>query len=218
MKIKDLALEHRPRERLQRDGASALSTAELLAIILRSGSKQENVLTLSQRLLANVNFLKTTFQQLIVEPGIGPTKACQILAFIELIKRFNLSKQEQRSIIKSAEDIAKIYLLKLSSLENEHCIVVYLDTKNKIISDQTITTGTINASLIHPREVFHGAIKHLANAIVVIHNHPSGDPNPSDEDIKITKKLYKTGEILGIQLLDHIIIGKDSYWSWTSSS
>ncbi|HLC52817.1 MAG TPA: DNA repair protein RadC [Candidatus Nanoarchaeia archaeon] len=216
MKLKELALEHRPRERLQRQGSGALSTAELLAIILRSGSKTENVLDLSQRLLANPDFLKLSYPQLIQAKGIGPAKACQILAFVELIKRFIIPKMEG-TIVKCAEDITGIYVPKLSSLEKEQCMVIYLDTKNKIIKDEIVSIGILNASLIHPREIFHGAIKNLANSIIVLHNHPSGDPTPSEEDLKVTKRLYRTGELLGIQLLDHIIIAGSSYWSWSSA-
>lgn len=217
MKITDMAPENRPRERLQQQGAEALSIAELLAIILKSGTKKENVLELGNKLLSKYNLEQLSscsLPELMSEYGIGKAKACQIVALFELYKRMNNGVKKEIIIVSGAKDIAELYQPKLNHLNQEHFMAVYLDTKNKIIADQTITIGILNASLIHPREVFYGAIKHLAHSVIVIHNHPSGDPAPSDEDLKITKILEKTGEIMGIKLIDHIIIGKDSWWSW----
>ena len=219
MNLKELSLELRPRERLQQQGLSVLSTAELLAIILKSGTPQENVLQLSQHLLSKYGLeqLSTaTIEELQQEHGIGLAKACQILAVFELSRRILQPKKEQQ-LITCAKDVAQIYLPQLQSLQQEQFMVLYLDTKHRLAGDEILTKGILNASLIHPREVFYGAIKHLAHSIIVLHNHPSGDPTPSAEDVDISKRLKKTGEILGISLVDHIIIGHTSWWSWQES-
>lgn len=219
MKITDLTPENRPRERLQKEGSQALSSAELLAIILKSGTKKENILEISNRLISKYglhNMSACTLQQLQQQYGIGPARASQIIAVFELYKR--ISYTPERKKINSAKDVAEIYLHKLQALQKEHFIAIYLDTKNNLIASETITVGILNSSLIHPREVFHGAIKHLAHSIIVLHNHPSGDPEPSAEDLHITKILEKTGRLMGIPLLDHVILGKESWWSWIESN
>jgi len=218
MKITDLAPENRPRERLHKEGAQALSPAELLAIILKSGTKKENILEISNRLIATHglrNLAVCSLQQLQQQYGIGPARASQIVALFELYKRVNYSQEKKK--ISSAKDVAELYLPKTQALQKENFMAIYVDTKNNIIAEETITIGILNSSLVHPREVFHGAIKHLAHAVIVLHNHPSGDPEPSPEDVQITKILEKTGKLMGIPLLDHIILGKDSWWSWSES-
>ena len=220
MRITEMSLENRPRERLQKDGPHVLSNAELLALILKSGTQKENILEICNKLLSKYGLEKLsscTLQELTQEHGIGNAKACQLLALFEIYKRLPHTGNNFK-IISSAKDIAELYLPKLQDVAKEHFVAVYLDTKNKIIADQTITIGILNASLIHPREVFYGAIKHLAHAVIVIHNHPSGDPEPSSEDLEVTKRLQKTGEVMGIKLLDHIIIGKNNWWSWQEHS
>lgn len=217
MNIAAMAPENRPRERLQHQGAEVLSNAELLAIILKSGTKKESVLELGNKLLSKYGLERLSscsLPELMNEYGIGHAKACQMVALFELYRRMNNGVKKEKIIISSAKEIAELYQPRLNHLNQEHFLAVYLDAKNKIIADQTITIGILNASLIHPREVFYGAIKHLAHSVIVLHNHPSGDPAPSDEDLKITKILEKTGEIMGITLIDHVIIGKDSWWSW----
>ncbi|MEK6939481.1 MAG: DNA repair protein RadC [Nanoarchaeota archaeon] len=219
MKITDLAPENRPRERLQKEGAKALSPAELLAIILKSGTKKENVLEISNHLISKYglqNLPDCSLQQLQQQYGIGPARASQMLALFELYKRIPQNYQKKK--ISCAKEIAELYFPKTKSMQKEHFIAVYLDTKNNIIAEETISVGILNSSLVHPREVFHGAIKHLAHSVIVLHNHPSGDPEPSSEDIQITKILEKTGKLMGIPLLDHVILGKDSWWSWIESS
>ena len=216
MNIKQLSAENRPRERLERQGSSALSSAELLALILKSGTQKENILEICQKLLAKYgleNLATCSLEQLMAEHGIGKAKACQIVALFELYRKLPQSQIQQRTI-RTAQEAAEIYLPKLGHLKHEQFFAVYLDVKNKIIADEQITKGILNASLIHPREVFHGALKHLAHSLIVLHNHPSGDPTPSTDDLEITKRLQKTGEIMGIPLLDHIILGKDIWWSW----
>src|SRR3989344_2311071 len=218
MKITDLAPENRPRERLQKEGSSALSSAELLAIILKSGTKKENILEISNRLISKYglqNLSGCSLQQLQQQYGIGPARSSQIVALFELYKRIDC-KQERRKI-NCAKQIAEIYLPKFQSFQKEYFMAVYLDTKNNIIAEETVSVGILNSSLVHPREVFHGAIRHLAHSIVVVHNHPSGDPEPSQEDLHITKILEKTGKVMGIPLLDHLILGKDCWWSWNES-
>jgi len=218
MKITELAPENRPRERLQKEGAQALSPAELLAVILKSGTKKENILEISNRLIARhglQNLSNCSLEQLQQQYGIGPARASQIIALFELCKRVKYTQEKKK--ISCAKDAAELYLHKTQSLQKENFMAIYVDTKNNIIAEETITIGILNSSLVHPREVFHGAIRHLAHAVIVLHNHPSGDPEPSAEDLEITKNLAKSGKLLGIQLLDHIILGKDSWWSWSES-
>ncbi len=219
MKITDLAPENRPRERLHKEGPQALSPAELLAIILKSGTKKENVLEISNRLISKyglLNLSSCSLQQLQQQYGIGPARASQIVALFELYQRVNYNQYKNK--INCAKDVAELYLPKTQALQKENFMAIYLDAKNNIVADEIITIGLLNSSLIHPREVFHGAIRHLANSIIVFHNHPSGDPEPSSQDLHITKILEKTGKLLGIPLLDHVILGKDSWWSWAETS
>jgi len=216
MRIKDISKENRPRERFAKDGAYSLSDAELLAIILEKGTRYENVIDMSNRListygLSNLSTLSLTELQKI--KGIGPVKAMQVKALFEFNKRYNLSRQDKVSI-KSAKDVFNYASEKLKDLDKEHFVILHLDTKNKITKDETISIGILNASLIHPREVFKSAIKESANSIILVHNHPSGDPAPSDEDLSITEKLIKAGELLNIKVLDHVIIGDGVYWNY----
>ncbi len=216
MKITDMSAENRPRERLEREGAGVLSTAELLAIILKSGTKKENVLEISHKLLSKYGLEKLSscsLPELTQEYGIGKAKACQLVALFELYKRVHTPNGNKITITK-AKDIVQLYQAKLQSLPKEQFIAVYLDTKHHIICDQIISIGVLNVAVVHPREVFHGAIKNLAHSLIVIHNHPSGDPSPSAEDREITKRLHKTGEVMGIHFIDHIIIGRNGWWSW----
>ena len=216
MKLQDILPEHRPRERLEKQGSQSLTNAQLLALILKSGTKKENILDLSEHLLAKhtlSGLLNASLAELEEEHGIGRAKACQILALAELSKRTN-STSTVKKRINCASDVASLFLPKLSLLNQEHVISLHLDTKNNLLSEQLVTKGTLNESLIHPREVFHGAIKNLASAVIIMHNHPSGDPTPSESDLKVTKILEKTGDLIGITFLDHIIIGKNSFWSW----
>jgi|SRR3989344_1069290 len=212
MKIKDIPLENRPIERLQKDGIETLSKAELLAIILKTGNKNENVIDMCNKLLAKYeNLSKCSLKELQSIKGIGKVKASQILAIFELNKRISLSNKKQ--IIKSAKDVFNYSFLKLNK-DKENFMVLYLDTKNKIIKDEIISIGTLNSSLVHPREVFKNAIKESANSIILVHNHPSGDPKPSEEDKRITKIIFNAGEMLSIKVLDHVIIGDNKWFSF----
>jgi len=217
MKIKDLPLDSRPRERLIKKGPKALSNAELLAILLRQGNKKENVLEVANKLLKNhdlrslsrlgANTLKSNL-------GIGKAKACQIMASFELGRRLARFNGDKKIKIDGAKDIAKLFIPELNNLKKEHFIGIYLDSRKKIIKEEIIFIGTLNSSLVHPREIFKVAIEEGAAAIILIHNHPSADINPSDEDIKITKELMEAGDIMGIEVLDHIIIGGNKYFSF----
>lgn len=219
MKITEMALDNRPRERLEKYGPHALSSAELLAIILKSGTQKENVLEICNKLIAKYSLEKLsscTLTELVQAHGIGMAKASQIVALFELYRRVEHSTKNGTRI-SCAKDIADKYLPKFRDVAKEHFMALFLDTRNKIIAEKTITIGTLNSSLIHPREVFYEAIKHLANAVIVIHNHPSGDPAPSQEDLEVTAILEEAGEVMGIKLLDHVILGHTEWWSWRES-
>jgi DNA repair protein RadC len=215
-RIKDLPKDERPREKLIKKGASALKLEELLAILLRTGTKNKNVLKLAKDILSRYNQEKLkniTYEELRNIYGVGPTKAVQILAAIEIGRRFFKPKEEKEIYIHSPKDVLK-QTSHLKENKKENFVVLYLDARNKLITKETISIGTINSSLVHPREVFEPAIRELAVAIILVHNHPSGDPTPSEDDINLTKRLVEAGKILGIEVTDHIIIGKNKYFSF----
>lgn len=215
MRIKDMVKENRPRERFVSYGANSLSDAELLAIILRTGTKNENVIDLSNRLIKEYPLEKlfsSSIEELTKIKGIGRDKAIQILTVSEIQKR-NYSEKKPAKIT-SAKDVYNLLKNKLKNEKKEHFYIVLLDTKNKIIKTKEISIGILDASIIHPREIFSEAIKALASRIILVHNHPSGDPTPSNEDIEITKKLIDVGELVGIEILDHVIIGNERYYSY----
>ena len=216
MRIKDLSKEERPRERLMKYGPGTLSNTELLAIVLRQGSKREGILELVHKLLQKNNLRtlsRTKAENLEKTLGIGKAKACQIVACFELGRRLASFSQEKRMKINSAKDVAKIFLPEMSTLQKEHFKAIYLDSRKNMIKQETIFIGSLNTSVIHSREIFQFAIINGAAAVILVHNHPSGDPNPSDEDIEITKQLTEAGNILQIELLDHVIIGDKKYFS-----
>ena len=208
--------ENRPRERLLKNGVAVLSDAELLAVILQKGSKTENVIDMSNRLISKYGIGKLSdlsLKELQEINGMGPAKAMQIKALFEFNKRHNLSKQNGKPL-KSAKDVFQYASQKLAGNDKEYFMVLHLDTRNRVIKDELISIGSLNASVIHPREVFKSAIRESANSIILIHNHPSGDPEPSEEDIEITDILFKAGDLLSIKVLDHVIVGKDKYYSF----
>ena len=220
MRMKDIAEGNRPRERLQRFGASSLSDAELLAIILKTGSIGENVIDMSNRLISRYGVDKLSelsLPELQEIKGIGPAKAMTIKVLFELNKRHALAKKNLTKIT-CARDVYELMKEKLSDLKQEVFVVLYLDAKNHVLKEEIVTKGTLDASLIHPREVFRGAIKESAHAIIVVHNHPSGDPAPSEEDKRITEKLFDAGELLNIELLDHVIVGRGAWWGWNEGN
>jgi len=219
MRIKDISKENRPIERLEKKGASTLSEAELLAVILKTGTKEENVIDMSNRLISKYGVDKLSscsLKELQEIKGIGKVKAAQIVALFEFNKRHNLPKQDGKPI-KTAKDVFEYCSPKLSGSDKEYFMILHLNTRNRIIKDEIVSIGTLNSFLIHPREVFKSAIKESANAIILVHNHPSGDIEPSEEDNKITEILFKAGDLLSIKVLDHVIIGHEKYYSYKDS-
>ena len=216
MRIKDIPPENRPRERLEKNGVHVLSDAELLAIIFKTGNKEENAIVMSDRLITKYGLGKLnelSLKELQEIKGIGPAKSMQIKALFEFNKRYSLAKRDGEPI-KSARDVFEYASQRLITNQQETFMILLLDSKNRIVKDEVISIGTLNASIIHPREVFKSAIRESANSIILVHNHPSGDPEPSVEDEQITKKLFEAGELLNIKILDHVIVGKDKFWSF----
>lgn len=216
MRIHDIPEEGRPRERFLRQGPEALSDAELLAIILRTGKKGENAIDMSNRLINEYglsNLFTCSLKELQKIKGIGPSKAMQILSISELNKRQSLAKKNIKKIT-CAEDVFDLYHERLKDEKQEQFIVLALNNKNGIIKEEIISKGVIDSAIIDPREVFKPAIRSSAAKIILVHNHPSGDPLPSKEDQEVTRKLIESGELLGIKVLDHVIIGRDEYWCW----
>ncbi|MBU0760333.1 MAG: DNA repair protein RadC [Nanoarchaeota archaeon] len=217
MKIHDMPKQNRPRERFLKHGPEALSDAELFAIFLRTGTIGENVTDMSNRLIAEYGLDKLfdcSLKELQQIKGIGPSKAMQILAMSELGKRTSISKNVTSKKISCAKDVFNHFHERLRDKKEEHFYILMLNTQNNIIGEQLISKGILDASIVHPREIFKPAIKNSASKIILIHNHPSGDATPSGEDEEITLKLINTGEQLGIKVLDHIILSKDNFWNW----
>jgi DNA repair protein RadC len=215
--IRDFPHDERPRERLVQSGAASLSNQELLAILLRTGTRSESVLQLSNRLLTSfdgLNLLKdATLEEITKTKGVGLAKAVQIMAAIELGRRIGNLAFDDRYSIRSPEDGANYVMNDMRFLAQEHFVCLYLNTKNQVLHKQTLFIGSLNASIVHPREVFKEAFRRSAASIICIHNHPSGDPTPSREDIEVTKRLVECGRIIGIDILDHLIIGEKKFIS-----
>jgi DNA repair protein RadC len=209
--VHDLPLSERPRERLSKLGSEALSSQEILALILGRGIKGESVIVTAQKLLSKFGNLKNlasaSIEELTQIKGIGPAKAAQIKATFELGKRLeNSSSEAEKITVKSPEDVIKTARNQLKGKKKEHFLVLCLDTRNHLIKTSIVSIGSLDCSIVHPREVFKDAISSSAASVIFIHNHPSGDPTPSEDDIKMTKRLIEAGEIIGIEVLDHIII------------
>ncbi|WP_174613940.1 RadC family protein [Virgibacillus ihumii] len=215
--IKDVPKDDRPRERMLQLGAAHLSNQELLAILLGSGTREESVMTLSNRLLMHfegLNLLKdATIEELTSIKGIGTAKGVLLLSAMELGRRMSQYKPNERYVIRSPEDGADYVMEEMRNLNQEHFVVLFLNTKNQIIHRQTIFIGSLNASIVHPREVYREAVKRSAASIICAHNHPSGDPSPSQEDIHVTRRLVECGKMIGIELLDHLVIGDRKFVS-----
>ncbi|NCN86268.1 JAB domain-containing protein [archaeon] len=216
MKIKDIIERERPKEKFIELGPESLSDTELLSIILRTGIINENVLELSHKLIKKYgmkNLFSCSVEELCEIKGIGKSKAVQILTIPELVKRINLGS-EKISKIKCGKDVYNLMKEKLEGKTKEYFYCLLLDSKNKIIKIENVSVGILDASIVHPREIFKSAIKSSSSSIILVHNHPSGESTPSEEDISITKKLIECGDLLGINVIDHIIIGKNNYWSY----
>ncbi len=214
MNIKEIPLESRPRERMKQVGIEALSNAELLAIVLRTGTRQENVVEMCNRILSKHSLSELSelsLKELQEIKGIGESKAMQIKAIFEINKR---KKQNENKVqkIRNAEDVFNYFREELENKKKEYFYALLLDSKNKIIKKELVSIGTLDSSLVHPREIFKGAIKNSAASIILVHNHPSGDPEPSQQDIEVTKEIVKAGQVLNIKVLDHVIIGRNR-WS-----
>lgn len=209
--LRDVPQEERPRERMMNYGAEALSHAELLAILLRTGTKDESVVHLANRIMRQVGSIRQlvdlSIEELTEIKGIGTAKAIQIKAGIELGRRITRTGKEEVKSIRSPRDAADLLIEQLRYLQKEHFVCLFLNTKNHIISQETLSMGSLNASIVHPREVFRAAIKCSSASVIFAHNHPSGDPTPSPEDVALTKRLVEAGKIIGIEVLDHLVIG-----------
>lgn len=215
--IKDMPAEERPRERLARYGAEVLSNAELLAIIIRSGTRYDSAINIANKLLKNeagVRYLyELGYDELKNINGIGDAKACQIKAALELGKRLKSYKGNEAVFIKCPADAADLVMEDMRYLKKECMRVIMLNVKNMVISMKDVSIGSINSSIVHPREIFVEAIKSSCASIIICHNHPSGDPTPSQEDINVTKRIFEAGKIVGIDLIDHLVIGDGRYIS-----
>jgi len=216
--VHDLPLSERPRERLFKLGSEALSAQEVLALILGRGIKDESVMVTSQKLLSRFGNLKgvanASLEELTQTRGIGPAKAAQIKAALELSKRLEADVGEKpKPMLKSPEDVVAVVKSQLKGKKKEHFLVLCLDTRNRLINCRQVSIGSLDTSIVHPREVFKEAVSSSSASVIFVHNHPSGDPEPSKEDVELTKRLAKAGEIIGIDVLDHIIICDKNYLS-----
>lgn len=213
--IREMPAEERPRERLQHYGPSSLSAAELIAIQLRTGTAERSALGIAELLLSQFEGLRglsgASIEAMSQIKGVGAVKAVQIASAMELGRRLACLSEETRPTIRSPQDVAHLLLPELRDARKEHFKSLLLDRKNRVLKAITVSIGTLDSSLVHPREVFKEAIMASSASIIVAHNHPSGDPTPSIEDRRVTQRLYEAGQLLGIDLLDHIVIG-DNQW------
>jgi DNA repair protein RadC len=216
--VRDLPRDERPRERLLKLGSEALSAQEILALILGRGIRGESVMMTSQKLLSRFGSLKgvacASVEELTQMRGIGSAKAAQIKAALELSRRLESDAGERPNrILKSPEDVVAVARGQLKGKKKEHFLVLCLDTRNGLINRKLVSMGSLDTSIVHPREVFKEAVSSCAASVIFAHNHPSGDPEPSREDIELTKRLVEAGEIIGIEVLDHIIVCDKDYVS-----
>lgn len=217
--VRDLPAEERPREKLIQRGAASLSDTELLAILLRTGTSAVSVLHLAEEVLAKyqdkglVSIMNISPQEIATVHGVGLAKAATIVAAVELGRRLSTKAAQKLEKIEGPEDVARYASPLLRYEQKEHFLVMLLDVRNRVLAMPTVSIGSLTASVAHPREIFREAIRYSAANLILIHNHPSGDPTPSREDIQITKQMMKAGEIMGIPVLDHVIIAGDGFLS-----
>lgn len=215
--IKELPADERPRERMQLRGPQALSNADLLAILLNTGLKGEPVTAMAERLLVTFNglggLLRADLEEIAGERGMGPAKATTLKAALELANRLSALRSEDRPQIASPDDVVDLLGLEMAALEQEQLRVVLLDTKNRVIAARTVYQGSANQAMIRPGEVFRDAVRRNAVGIIVVHNHPSGDPTPSSADVAMTAELVRAGHLLDIEVLDHLVIGQGRHVS-----
>jgi len=218
--IKEWPEDERPREKLQKQGAETLSDAELLALIIRTGNhaSRQSAIDLGRSMLQTFGDLRklscATFSEICEVKGAGPAKAASILAALTLANRVMTDKLESLERFTSPLQIFNHFHFRFRDRRKEHFVILLLDGKNRIIREEQVSEGSLNQSIVHPREVFKPAVKESAAAVILVHNHPSGDPAPSREDREITRRLKEGGDLLGIRVLDHIIIGDGSYLSF----
>ena len=216
-RITDIAVEERPRERLAHLGPQALATSELIGILLRVGVTGENAVQVGQRLLTKYKGIsglqRAPFEDLCNQRGIGEAKAAQIKAAIELGRRLSLESPDERPAVNSPADAAALVAYEMSALEQEHLRVILLDTRNHVLDIVEIYKGSINSSQIHVGEIFKPVIRRNAPALIVVHNHPSGDPTPSPDDVVVTRAIVQAGKLLDVDVLDHMIIGQGRWVS-----
>lgn len=217
MKIREMVKDERPREKMARYGRQTLTSSELLAILIKTGTEKRGVLEIADDIVHKSGGIRMlaeySLEELSAFEGIGKAKASTILAAVELGSRIAASSQITFGRIKDSEDVAAIFTEKLRYIKKEIFEALLLDAKGNIISTERISVGNLTSSPVHPRETFYAAVKRGAAAVILVHNHPSGDASPSDDDIKVTKRLKEAGDILGISVLDHVIIGDGSYVS-----
>ncbi len=216
--IRDLPLEERPREKLRTLGAGALSNAELLAILLRSGSRNESAVQMASRILARVGGLRNlpdlSLEDLQENKGIGPDKAVTIKAALELGSRMATTPRQLAESIVTPGQAADLFMEELRYKKKEYFKILLLNTKNHVISREEISVGSLSASIVHPREIFNIPLRKSAASIILFHNHPSGDPTPSQQDLEVTRRLVDAGNLLGLTVRDHIIIGDGCFFSF----
>ncbi len=217
--VRDLPEEERPREKLIRRGAASLSDTELLAILLRTGTSSVSVIHLAEEVLAKyqdkglVSIMNISPQEIATVHGVGLAKAATIVAAVELGRRLSTKAAQKLEKIEGPEDVARYASPILRFEQKEHFLVMLLDVRNRVLAMPTVSVGSLTASVAHPREIFREAIRYSAANMILIHNHPSGDPMPSREDVQLTKQMMKAGEIMGIPVLDHVIIAGDGFLS-----
>lgn len=221
MKIKEMAMVERPREKMIKYGSGVLSNSELLAIVLKTGTREKSVMDFADEILNHGadglrSLMEMSYEELMEIKGIGIAKATGILATVELSKRFSASRVIDRGHIESVNDVVNLYMEEMRYFKKEYFRAILLDSKGKIISTDNVSVGDLSSSVVHPRETFVNAIKRSAASIILLHNHPSGNPEPSEADIIVTKRLAESGELLGIKILDHIIIGDGTFFSMKS--
>ena len=219
--IKDMPPNLRPRERLIRDGPEFLSEIDLLAILLGSGTGEASVLELAAQVLSRFGGLKclgaASCEELATVRGVGPAKAALMQAALQLGRRMAAQPAETRPCIRCPDDVVNLMMEEMRCLDREHFRALLLNAKNQVLYADRIAVGTLSQSSVHPRELFKNAIKRSAAAVILVHNHPSGDPTPSKEDLDVTRRLARAGEIIGINVLDHVVIGDNNFVSFKAS-
>ena len=221
VRIREIPSSERPRERLRDHGAAALSSAELLAIILRSGTSKQSVLTLAQGLLYRHHGLgglaRLSFSELMNEPGLGEAKAAEIRAVFQLAARIQALEVGERPVIRSPQDVHALLGGEMAPFEQEHMRVLLINTRNQVLGVHEVYVGNVSSALVRAAEVFREAVRQNAPSIILVHNHPSGDPSPSPDDVNLTKQLVAAGQQLDIEVLDHVVIGDHRFASLKSS-